>query len=1028
MYEYLDAAVVRVAVWEPESDTGPWPDLTGRNGYASWRPWLRRVTRIPGFAAAVEHASPVLARRVREICAGREVSERTARRAVLSVMRYLLRASGRATPFGRFAGVAPARIAAQAVIRAGSAHGAVTRADAGWLAAAINDLEAVRGLQPRLTVLANDLVFERDGELVLEHRPAGRADEAPTLVRVRGTEPIRAAMNLARHPIHLGTLAERLAADFPGTPADRLYTLLDGLVTQRLLLTNLRPSMTVSDPLGHLVGQLQTMTAEDVPEVTRTVEVLRELVDGSAPPPDVADSVAADVRPERLEAATGTPPRVTAPAQAVDLRMDWELTVPHAVMAEAAQAATILVRLAGRRSLNPGWDAWHARFLERYGPNALVPVIDAVDPDLGIGYPAGYLGGAATPPPRSPTDRDARLLALAQNAALRHQAEIVLDEALVADLADRATKTGIQATTELTVSVHAPSQASLNAGDFTLTILGVSRTAGTMTGRFLDLFDAADRERMAAAYAGRPTTNRDALTVQISAPPLYPNTENVARAPRVMAHVLHVGEYHDDSADDPVRLDDIAVTADADRIYLVSRSRRRPVEPVMLSAVEPTHHLHPLVRFLTEATSALSVPCTAFDWGAAADLPFLPGLRFGRTVISPARWRLAAADLPGPAAIWHEWNDALTTWQNEVALPQRVYLGDGDQRIALDLTEPAHRALLRAQLERTPSASLRAAPEPDTTGWNGGHTCEIVVPLAATNAPASSPPCASDVTVSREHGHMPAAGDWLYLKLYGRPGRQDDILVRYLPHLMDELGDQVSSPVQWWFVRYQDPEDHLRLRLAIPDGCFAPIAAAIGAWSGRLRRAGLVSRVQWDTYFPETNRFGGSTAMDAAHAYFVADSAAALAELASSKGNAGLDLGALTAASLLDITIGWLGDADQARSWLVEHVRAVAQAPARQVYDQAVDLANPDNQDILIAQSGGERVVSCWAWRRKALAAYRSVLDDPEAAVAGDVLPDLLHLHYARTAGPDLTGERTCLHLARAAALSWTARAKKKRS
>jgi hypothetical protein len=44
------------------------------------------------------------------------------------------------------------------------------------------------------------------------------------------------------------------------------------------------------------------------------------------------------------------------------------------------------------------------------------------------------------------------------------------------------------------------------------------------------------------------------------------------------------------------------------------------------------------------------------------------------------------------------------------------------------------------------------------------------------------------------------------------------------------------------------------------------------------------------------------------------------------------------------------------------------------------------------------------------------------------VLPDLLHLHHARVAGPDVAAERACLHLARAAALSWLARVNKQAS
>lgn len=540
MYQYLDAAVVRAAAWPPDQQAGPWPDLTGATGCASWRPWLRRTWQIPGFATAVEQASPALAQRVRDICDGRQLSESAEHRVVLAVMRYLLRASGRATPFGLFAGVAPARIVDRPASEVGTAHRAIAKVGAEWLTAMIERLEAEPALRPRLKVLANNLVFERDGHLVLEHRSSGSPGSAPTHMRVRATKPILAAMDLSCEPIRLRDLARKLIADFPDVPASVVDALLANLVAQRLLLTNLRPAMTADDPLGHLVGELQAVAAEDIAEVAGTIGSLREIADqlpqhNDAPTPAIA-------REHRARLGTAMAALCPTPgsALAVDLRMDCDFAVQPAVADEAAKAASVLVRLARRQDLGAGWVAWRGRFLERYGPRAMVPFMDVVDADIGLGYPAGYLGAPAVPAGAALTDRDVKLLTLAQSAALRHQREIVLDEAMVADLAVTDPGAPIQPTTELIVRIHTPSAHALSRGEFTLAIVGVSRAAGTTTGRFLNLFDDADRERMFALYADLPTANRSALTVQISAPP--PRTmikvENVARAPQVMAHLL----------------------------------------------------------------------------------------------------------------------------------------------------------------------------------------------------------------------------------------------------------------------------------------------------------------------------------------------------------------------------------------------------------------------------------------------------------------------------------------------------------
>ncbi|MGW2196939.1 thiopeptide-type bacteriocin biosynthesis protein, partial [Streptosporangium sp. NPDC001682] len=196
--------------------------------------------------------------------------------------------------------------------------------------------------------------------------------------------------------------------------------------------------------------------------------------------------------------------------------------------------------------------------------------------------------------------------------------------------------------------------------------------------------------------------------------------------------------------------------------------------------------------------------------------------------------------------------------------------------------------------------------------------------------------------------------------------------------------------------------------------------ARLAAWSERLRQANLVAHVQWDTYFPETARFGGPEVMELAEEVFAADSAAVLAQLQTVTLQGGPDLRTITAAGMLDLAIGWLGDTGAAMRWLIVNTRPVAPAPARTLYDQAVTLANPYHRGDVTSLPNGENIAACWAQRRAQLAGYRHVLRD-----AAELLPDLLHLNHARVAGTDPGHEALCLHLARAAALSWSAHARR---
>lgn len=1018
--------MVRVAAYPSGLDIAPWPDLTGTTNQdvQRWRSWLGQVWVQDAIAQAIEVASPVLARRVREVCAGHEQRARQVRQAVVSVMRYLLRMTSRATPFGLFAGVAPMRFGAELAVRLGEGHHVVAQVDAQWLAEVITRLEGCRELRYRLPVVLNNLAFVRDGRVVVgcQQKPAGSNRTEPAEASVRHSRTVETVVQAARSPIRFGELAEKLGAEFPRTAESVIEGMLAELVAVRVLLTSLHPPMTATDPLLHVVEELTAVDAEEVPQAALLLQALRTIHDefsrhNRSSSPDVTRDLRASVS-QKMAAIFPTERPL-----AVNLRVDCVAVLPHVVAREAEAAAAVLTRLTPCPSGPVAWrDYHHARFLERYGIGALVPVSEFLNAEAGLGFPAGYRDSRLELPAPGLSERDVRLLALAQNAAMSQSIEVVLDEAAIADLMveDFAT-VHPQPHTELSFRVHAPTPGALDQGEFTLAVVGVSRAAGTMTGRFLDLLDSADRDRMVGVYAQLPTVNADALPVQVSCPPLYSRTENVVRAPAILPHVVSLAEHH--TGGGLIPLDDLAVCGDAQRLYLISLSRGRPVEPAVFSAVEFINAAHPLMRFLCEISTARTAACGPFTWGAASRLPFLPRVRYRRTILSPARWRLAATDLPGRDAQWSDWVASLQAWRHRVRVTDAIYLGADDRRIRLDLHELAHLYLLRSEVDRTGYATVREAPDTEVSGWFDGRAHEIVVPLAATDQPGW-PPIPRRISPARvigpDHEHLPGDSEWLFVKLYGHPDRHTALLTTHLPHLLS----QWAQPPQWWFLPYRDPENHLRLRIRLPDvDAFGPAARRVGTWATGLRRLGLISRVQVDTYYSETGRFGSGSAMAAAEAVFATDSAAAITQRTDPARSGSVHPLAVTAASLVDLAVSFLGGIGDGMRWLIDHIaRDPGPAPARQVHDQAIRLATPCHRQAAIrALPGGEHLASAWARRGTALAAYRETITATDGIGPDAVLGALLHLHSVRTDGIDPDTERISHRLARAAALSWAA-------
>ena len=98
--------------------------------------------------------------------------------------------------------------------------------------------------------------------------------------------------------------------------------------------------------------------------------------------------------------------------------------------------------------------------------------------------------------------------------------------------------------------------------------------------------------------------------------------------------------------------------------------------------------------------------------------------------------------------------------------------------------------------------------------------------------------------------------DWLYYKLYGGARTADLVLQEAVTPLVAKLQGQ-GHIQQWFFIRYADPDTHLRLRFLLTE------PQRLGAVALGLREAvqpfvaqDLVWKVQVDTYQRELERYG----------------------------------------------------------------------------------------------------------------------------------------------------------------------------
>ena len=809
-----------------------------------------------------------------------------------------------------------------------------------------------------------------------------------------------------------------------------MQSLLDTLRRQSALLSSLRPPLTGEDPLAYVLGQIADLAGGT--EIRAQLHAVQQ----AAAAYDALPPGAGGPALRHLYAAAALPDAAIPAAVALDLRLDCPANqVAQGVAGDLAQAAAILFRLSEHGPHNSALAAYRDAFLERYSQGREVPLLELLDEDLGLGPPPGYEHPARTvawPPAEAPPSsaRDHCLLELAATALRTGQTEVLLDEPLLRRLqaGDRWAE-ALPASLEIYATVAAASREAIERGDYLVLPTLIAHPAGVSFGRFLHLLGPETRAQVQHVIAAEEAAAPARLFAELVFLPAEGHIGNVELRPALRRYEVVVDAAPGVSADAVLPLDDLLVGVAGDRFYLRSRAREAEV------VVRMTHVLNPRLapnacRFLVEVSRDGVRPPAPFAWGAAEALPFLPRVRQGRIVLRPATWHppLTLADPAAEDRDSAAWYRCVQEWRRVWAVPRYVYLIEYDNRLLLDLEHPLCLADLQEECRRAAQAGepltlqemLPGFAEQWATGPDGHYQVELVVPFLRPAADPVPPPLPPPGPLPAAAARLRLPGsDWLYAKLYNAPAQHEAFIAGPLRAFLTEPALAQTDPA-WFFVRYADPEPHLRLRFqGDPALLRHEVLPRLTAWGQTLLDADLIRKLVLDTYDREIERYGGEEGLALAEALFAVDSATVVQLLALRQAQSAalppLDLALVSTDRLLQ----GLGLARPERAALYRAIRAgqephhtAALPELQQQFHHYRVTALPLIRDPewLRARPQGERLSAIFEGQASLLQPLGQRLH--ELANGGRLtvrLPDFLascvHMHYNRLLGTNRAHE-----------------------
>jgi class I lanthipeptide synthase len=849
----------------------------------------------------------------------KEPDSRQGRKVEPALVAYFSRAAARATPFGLFAGSTTGTIDAQTKfnLQARERYRRHTRLDMDYLWALAEVIERDPKLRTLFVHEPNPDLYETAGRLRLAEVRQTATGRSYHLVALEKSPYLTAVLERARGGTTLEAAAAVLVDDeITQSEADDYVA---DLVDNQLLMTDARPVVTGDEPVHGLVATLAAHAE---------TAWIGERLDEARAALEAIDAAGLGTSPDRYRAVASI--LSDLPAQAnlsrlvqVDLvKPAQQATLGSRVISEITRGVGILHQLAPPRGPDR-LSRFREAFSERYGTRE-VPLVEALDEETGIGFErsnsplaeaspllAGLSFPAGDHQAMTWTERDSLLLEKLAHALAEGAGEIALEASDLEALASHQHHPLPDAFCVL-ATVAAESDRAIAQSAFRLLLQFVDGPPGAlMFGRFCHA-DQTLHEFVRAQLQAEAAIRPEQVFAEIVHLP-DGRTGNVVCRPVLREYEIPYLGRSGAPADRQIPVTDLLVSVRNNRILLRSRRLGREVAPRLTAAHDPDWRNLGVYRFLCTLQQQDVVSELTWDWGALRDAPFLPRVVSGRLVLSRARWNVTEAELRSLGqARGADQFEAVQMWRSRRRLPRYVVLVDRDQQLVIDLDNVLSVEALAHQLRGRPQAVLAEMfPGPDelcARGPEGHFVHELVVPFVQAPPPRpESGEAVPHAPVSSVGRRFPPGSEWLYAKLYTGTGTADQLLNHVVGPLVRSAVASGAADT-WFFIRYADPDWHLRLRLhGEPGRLRAEVLPGLETAAASLLETGQLWRIQLDTYEREVERYGGDRGIELAEQLFAADSEAALTIVESFSGDAGLDLRWRLAMAGMDLLFEDLG-------------------------------------------------------------------------------------------------------------------------
>lgn len=325
-----------------------------------------------------------------------------------------------------------------------------------------------------------------------------------------------------------------------------------------------------------------------------------------------------------------------------------------------------------------------------------------------------------------------------------------------------------------------------------------------------------------------------------------------------------------------ISISDLTISIQNNRIILWSKALKKEVIPRLDNAHNFSNSTLPIYHFLCDIQNQNIRNELFFDWGSIQrEFSFLPRVEFEDIILSPALWKLNKSEF---SLLLSKNEIDLEKWRKRWNVPKLILLVEGDNELLIDLENELSFKMFVTEIEKKSFITIKEflfnqeqciVKDENNNAYVNQFVSFLLKDINKLSLnKIDFEPNKNIETLNSFH----IGSEWLYFKVYCGIKTSDRILTEILKSFCDSMIRQ-NLIYKWFFIRYSDPNEHLRIRFHLRDNkYFGEVVDKFNQSISTFTQTGLIWQTQIDSYQREINRYGGNLNITFAEKIFYYDS------------------------------------------------------------------------------------------------------------------------------------------------------------